>query len=69
MVSIQNTYVWIQPENRSQYTCSAAGIPILTKIGIIPYHRPRMITPESMFANRRSEMEIGFANSPIRLIV
>ena len=44
----------MQPENRSQYTCSAAGIPILTKIGIIPYHSPRMITPESMFANRRS---------------
>ena len=27
-----------------------------------------IITPDSMFANRRREIEIGFANSPIRLI-
>ena len=25
IVSIQNTYVWIAPENKSKYTCSAAG--------------------------------------------
>ena len=58
----------MHPEKTSQYTCSAAGIPIFTKIGSIPYHSPIIITPESMFANRRSEMEIAFANSPITLI-
>lgn len=68
IVSIQNTYVWIHPENRSQYTCNAAGIPILANHGIMPYHRPMMITPESRLAKRRSEIEIGFAISPIRLM-
>ena len=40
----------------------------MVKIGIMPYHNPIMITPDSRFANRRREMEIGLAISPIRLI-
>ena len=41
---------------------------MFAKIGIIPYHSPIMITPDSRFANRRREMDSGLASSPIKLI-
>jgi len=58
----------MHPENTSQYICKNAGNPILRSIGIIPYQRPSIITPESKFANKRNDIDSGFANSPIIFI-
>ena len=67
IVSIQNTYVWIAPENRSKYTCSAAGH-ITASFPKMPYTSVIIIVPESTFANRRSDSDTGTANSLITLI-
>lgn len=68
IVNIQNTYVCIQPLNKSRYACKKVGTAILPSNGIIPYQSPSIMTPDKRFANRRSEIEIGFANSPIKFI-
>lgn len=58
----------MQPLNKSRYACKNDGIAILPSIGSIPYQSPSIITPDNKFAKRRSEIEIGFANSPIKFI-
>jgi len=65
MLSIQKTYVCNAPENTSVYRCKNDGTPIFKKIGIIPYQSPMIKTPESTFAKRRNDIDIGFAISPI----
>ena len=67
IVNIQNTYVWIAPENRSKYTWSAAGqmIAIFERSA---YTRAIITVPDRTFANRRSDKEIGTATKPITLI-
>ena len=67
MVSIQNTYVWMQPENRSKYTWSAAGHARAIHESI-PYTRAIMAVPDNMLAKRRRDNETGTAMSPMILI-
>lgn len=68
MLSIQKTYVCSAPENTSVYRCKNDGTPTFKKIGIIPYQSPMIKTPESTFAKRRNDIDIGFAISPITFI-
>ena len=67
MVNIQNTYVWIAPENRSKYTCSAAGH-TMAIFESRPYTRAVITVPDKTFANKRSDNETGTAISPMTLI-
>ena len=64
---MQNTYVWIAPENRSKYTWSAAGQAVANHPNR-PYSNAIIAVPDKTFANKRSDREIGTAIALITLI-
>ena len=67
IVSIQNTYVCIAPENKSKYTCNAAGHAVAIQPSS-PYISAIITVPDKTLAHKRKDNEIGTAISPIILI-